>query len=280
MSLDDSQIGALCTLLEDGRPSVAAALERQIASFSEEDRERVLARLRGAGRRPAALPPSLLAFHARRLERDFAEWIASPPGEPDLERGALLLASYADPLEDMGRCARALDEMGGALRARLAGAGDARERVLRTARFLHGEMGFAGDRERYYDPENSYLHRVVERRRGIPISLSVVYILLGRRAGLRLEGGGMPGHCIVMHAGPEAPVYLDPFGGGRILEEADCAAVVKEMGYHFDRRFLRETPARRILERMLNNLIGIFRREGDEERSRQLLRYREIVQSG
>ena len=65
-----------------------------------------------------------------------------------------------------------------------------------------------------------------------------------------------------------------------VLEEADCAAVVKGMGYHFDSRFLRETPARRILERMLNNLIGIFRREGDEERSRQLHRYREIVQSG
>ncbi|MEE9275607.1 MAG: transglutaminase family protein [bacterium] len=95
-----------------------------------------------------------------------------------------------------------------------------------------------------------------------------------------LQGVGMPGHFIVMHAGPGEPVYLEPFGGGRILGEADCAAVVKEMGYHFDRRFLRETPARRILERMLNNLIGIFRREGDEERSRQLLRYREIVQSG
>ncbi len=280
MSLSESQIGALCLLLEDDRPSVAAALDRQISGFSDADRERLLERLRGEERRCPVLPPALEDFHHRRLERAFADWTVSPPGEGDLERGFFLLASFGYPLENIERRTAELDGMAEALGERLEGAEGDGEIVQETVSYLHGELGFGGDRESYYDPQNSYLNRVLDRRRGIPISLSAIYLLLGQRLGLPFRGVGMPGHFIVKYEAPGGPVFLDPFDGGKRLTVAECAAIVRGLGYHFDLRFLQETPARRIVERMLNNLIGIYQREKAEDRVRPLTRYREIVQRG
>ena len=280
MPLTDAQLGALCLLLEDERPSITAVLDRQLAGFSEEDRDRLLLRLRGEGRGPAVLPPALEDHHHRALERAFADWAVAAPEEGDLERGVFLLASYGYPLEDMGRWEAELDRMAAGLRLRLGKGAAPAEIVERTAEYLHGELRFDGDRDNYYDPKNSYMNRVLDRRRGIPISLASVYLMLGRRLDLPFRGVGMPGHFIVKYEAPEGPIFLDPFEGGRRLSVQDCDAIVRGLGYHFDLRFLQETPPRRIVERMLNNLIGICQREGSEDRIKRLMRYREIVQRG
>ncbi|OGL58687.1 MAG: hypothetical protein A3J27_04410 [Candidatus Tectomicrobia bacterium RIFCSPLOWO2_12_FULL_69_37] len=280
MPLTEAQIEAFCLLLEDERPSITAALDRQVGGFSEEDRERLLVRLRGEKRGPVVVPPALGEHHQRMLERAFSDWAVSPPGELDLERGAFLLASYAYPLEDMGRYGAELDRMAGTLRLRLGGAASPGEIVEGMAEYLHGELRFDGDRENYYDSQNSYLNRVLDRRRGIPITLSAVYLLMGQRLGLPFRGVGMPGHFIVKYEAPGGPIFLDPFEGGHRLSVQDCEGIVRGLGYHFDLRFLQETPPRRIVERMLNNLIGIFQRDGGEDKIKRLMRYREIVQRG
>ncbi|MEK6709704.1 MAG: transglutaminase-like domain-containing protein [Nitrospinota bacterium] len=280
MPLTDAQLKAICQLLEDGQPAVAAALDRQVAGFTDADRDRLLARLRREGPARAVLPPSLEDHHHEALERAFSEWAVSTPGEGDLERGSFLLAMYGFPLEDMRRRGAGLDRMAAALRDRLEGADSPAEVVERTAEYLHGELRFDGERENYYDPQNSYLNRVIERRRGIPITLSVLYLLMGQRLGLPFRGVGMPGHFIVKYEAPEGPIFLDPFDRGRRLGVEDCASIVRGLGYHFDPHFLQETPPRRIVERMVNNLIGIFQREGEERQMRRLMRYREIVQRG
>jgi regulator of sirC expression with transglutaminase-like and TPR domain len=280
MPLSDAQLEAFCLLLREERPSITAALDRQVAGFSEEDRDRLLVQLRGERGGRVVIPPALEEHHHRVIERAFSDWAVSPPGEMDLERGAFLLASHAHPLEDMGRWEAELDKMAETLRVRLGEAASPGEVVEGTAEYLHGELRFDGDRENYYDPQNSYLNRVLDRRRGIPISLSVLYLLLGRRLGLPFRGVGMPGHFIVKYETPGGPIFLDPFDGGRRLSVRDCDAIVRGLGYHFDLRFLQETPPRRIVERMLNNVIGIFQREGGEEKIKRLMRYREIVQRG
>src|SRR3954471_9084911 len=119
------------------------------------------------------------------------------------------------------------------------------------ARVLGARHGFAGDAEHYDDPANSMLDLVLERRRGLPIALSVVYVEVARRAGVALVGVGLPGHYVVGHFGATPPLLLDPFGGGARIEPDVPPELVRPWG------------AAETAMRMLNNLVGSYRRRGD-----------------
>ncbi|MDQ3848987.1 MAG: transglutaminase-like domain-containing protein, partial [Actinomycetota bacterium] len=119
------------------------------------------------------------------------------------------------------------------------------------AQLLGVGYGFAGDRERYDDPENSFLDVVLSTRRGLPILLSVVYVEVARRAGVPLAGVGLPGHFVVGHFGAHPPLLLDPFDGGAALQVDADPDLVRPWGPH-------ETALR-----MLNNLVGSYQRRGD-----------------
>lgn len=130
---------------------------------------------------------------------------------------------------------------------------------------LYGERGFTGNTKSYYDPDNSFLHRVLERRTGIPISLAVVMIEVGRRAGVALEGVGMPGHFLVRV--PGAGIVLDPFAGGRALDDTALeqrfrAATGAGSDVPFGPHLLPGVTTHGILARMLANLAGIYRTTG------------------
>jgi len=120
------------------------------------------------------------------------------------------------------------------------------------ADLLGGVHGFAGDSDHYDQPHNSMLDRVLDRRRGLPILLSVVYAEVARRADLPIAGVGLPGHYVVAHFGADPPLVLDPFGGGtRVISAPETVALVRPWSPH-------ET-----VMRMLNNLVGSYRRRGD-----------------
>ena len=119
------------------------------------------------------------------------------------------------------------------------------------ATLLGDQLGFAGDREHYDDPDNSMLDRVLSRRRGLPIALSVVYVEVARRAGVALQGVGLPGHFVVGHFGATPPLVLDPFAGGAPVP-----------GDHPE-QLVRPWSAHEIAMRMLNNLVGSFQRRGN-----------------
>lgn len=130
---------------------------------------------------------------------------------------------------------------------------------------LYTERGFAGNTANYYEPDNSFLHRVLARRTGIPISLAVVMIEVGRRAEVHLEGVGMPGHFLVRD--PASGVVLDPFDGGRTLDDAALEARFRAStgagdDVPFGAHLLPGVTAHGILHRMLANLTGIYRARG------------------
>ncbi len=224
------------------------------------------------------LPLSLQEFHHSQIEMAFSDWSLSTVEDADLEAACFLLASFGHPLEDMEMKRGELTSMENHLRGRLNGMRTADAIVDEVVEYLHGELRFDGARENYYDVQNSFMNRVLERRRGIPISLSALYLILGNRLGLPFHGVGMPGHFIVKYQGDEEPIFLDPFERGKRLSVGDCAAIVRGLGYHFDMRFLQETPPRRIVERMINNLLGIYKRDGEDDRATCLIRCRELVQ--
>ncbi len=175
----------------------------------------------------------------------------------DLIEGALLIAQGEYPGLDRAACRRQLDELGREARAACVGATE--ERLAELSRLFSGRWGFRGNREDYYDPRNSFLNDVLERRTGIPITLSLVYIAAGQQAGLELVGVGMPGHFLVGCAGRN-DLYVDAFSNGALLTRADCAARLREMHPEtaFRPEFLDPVGPRLILTRMLHNLLEIY----------------------
>ena len=160
----------------------------------------------------------------------------------------------------MARYLARLDELGAEARARVAAAGGG-SHVESLNRYVFEELGFAGDHANYYSPRNSLLNHVLERRMGIPITLSVVYMEVGRRAGLRIEGVGMPGHFIVRAWGGDGrPVLVDPFQG-KVIDEDDCQERLDTIyggQVPLGEEHLRGVGPRDILVRVLGNLKAIY----------------------
>src|SRR5918992_1103832 len=182
--------------------------------------------------------------------RRFAELVAQPEDDIPLDEAALLIAAHARPGLDVDHEIGRLDALA---------AGCPVPSLEGVIRHLFDDLGFRGDTEDYTNPANSYLHEVLTRRLGIPISLSVVTMEVGRRLGVPLVGIGMPGHFLVRHLG-EPPVFLDPFGGGRRLDESGCEAVFRRLGGTgpWSARYVDPVGTLAILNRMLVNLQGTF----------------------
>ncbi len=139
--------------------------------------------------------------------------------------------------------------------------GDLEVRVAGLCRYLFHDMGFHGNVKEYYDPRNSYLNQVMERRTGIPITLSALVMAVGRRAGLRIEGIGLPGHFIIKAVADSQQVLVDPFHGGRRLSERDCENLVRQatgVAFEVSAVALQGLPVGSMVRRMLANLKGIY----------------------
>ncbi len=131
---------------------------------------------------------------------------------------------------------------------------------------LFEEENFTGNDEEYDDPRNSYLNDVLERKKGIPITLSLIYTEVARRKGLPLVGVGFPGHFLVKQPGPPAEIVIDPYHGGTVLAPADCKALLRaRFGPEADLKpeYLAAATNRQVLARMLNNLKGSYFRRNN-----------------
>jgi regulator of sirC expression with transglutaminase-like and TPR domain len=195
--------------------------------------------------------------------------LAQKPEAPlDLAELALAFARDEYPDLDVEACLCELDAMAHEAKAYLRG--HLKAKVEGLCRYLFHEMGFRGNTESYHDPRNSYLNQVLERRTGIPISLSAVAMAVGGRAGLQVIGVGLPGHFVAKAVAGAEEVLFDPFHGGRLLTPVDCEHLV----YHATGQTIQATPSVLqplplgwTLTRMLNNLKWIYMREKDFPRS-------------
>lgn len=178
----------------------------------------------------------------------------------DVVDGALLVAREEYPRLDAAAYRLRLGGMAAAVRERARGPVPAALLAALDEVFFR-EEGFGADRQTYYDPRNSYLNEVVDRRRGIPITLSIAYIEVGRHAGLPLYGVNFPGHFLVLCRAPEGDVFIDVFEGGVRVTPGDCEARLRQAhgrGARLAPLLLEPTGPRQILYRLLNNLKSIF----------------------
>ncbi|MBI4469282.1 MAG: transglutaminase family protein [Acidobacteria bacterium] len=207
----------------------------------------------------------------------FGQGVGLSHWDIDLAESALWIAASEYQQLNISEYLRNLDQMAEGVRTTI---GDEHE-PRRVLEILGGQLfdasGFRGNRERYDEARNSYLNEVIDRRLGIPITLSVVYLEVGWRLGLPLEGVGFPGHFLVKWE-ERNDLVVDPFNGGRMLCREDCAAMLNQVSdgkVEFGDHFLKPSNKRQILGRMLGNLRNIYLERNDFHR---LLRMSELRQ--
>jgi regulator of sirC expression with transglutaminase-like and TPR domain len=202
------------------------------------------------------------------LEAALSTLARDPDALLDLGELALLLARDEYPGLDVEAYLAELDGMAHEAKPHLRGRLE--KRVAGLCRYLFHDLGFRGNQSDYYDPRNSYLNDVLDRRTGIPIALSAVAMVVGERAGLKVVGVGLPGHFVAKAVGDGREVIFDPFHGGRVLTPEQCEAVVEEaagVSFAATPEALRPVPLGPIVQRMLTNLKTVYVRAGDYDRA-------------
>jgi regulator of sirC expression with transglutaminase-like and TPR domain len=193
-----------------------------------------------------------------------------PEARVPLDEAALTIAAHADPTIDVDAQLQQLDVLADGVPAPTLDA---------LTRHLFIDLGFTGNGRDYYDPRNSYLHEVLRRRRGIPITLSVLAMAVGQRTGVPLSGVGMPGHFLLRDR-VDPDVFVDPYDGGRLLDRAGCQRAfhrVQGEDATFDPSFLEPVGTFAILGRMLANLRAIFAAQHDRGALLWVLELRTLI---
>ena len=279
MSLDDAALRSLVSLLDDEDPrSLRLVRERVLDAGAA-----ALPFLQQA--RAAAHPEFTRRIDALAEElrfRDLKQEFLALARErvPDLESGALLLSRFLQPGADPAVYRAWLDRVAQAARDEIAEDAGTGEAARRLAAHLFQAMGFSGNTANYYDPDNSGLTRVIDTRRGIPVTLAVLYLLLAKRLRLAVYGVGTPGHFLLGYKEDDEPAYLDPFEKGRRLDEGEVRRMLVRNGYEFRPEYLKPCGPREILARMMRNLLSIFQKTGADERAQRLSTLVEIVVTG
>ena len=210
-------------------------------------------------------------------QRDrFTELMALGDDNFDLAEAALLLAAELDETVDIPSVISKLDSMANEAGVFLPVRATARESIGGLNRYLFDHFGLVGNQVEYYDPRNSFLNDVLERRMGIPITISVIYLEIGWRLGLPLYGIGMPGHFLIGCRDDGDAIILDAFNRGRECSVEDCAAMIARiyggaLPFHPD--MLKPVTRRDIVIRMLGNLRGI---SGQMRRHDESLRWSDL----
>jgi regulator of sirC expression with transglutaminase-like and TPR domain len=198
---------------------------------------------------------------AKKVRDRFAELVACDDEHINLAEAALLIAAEEYPRIDVGLYLDRLDQFGDLAREEAADAQNTLDILTAINTTLFERLGFHGNRENYYDPRNSYLNDVIDRRTGIPITLTVVYIDVARRLGFPVKGVGMPFHFLAKHQSEGGDLFIDPFNSGRILGLAGCKELIRQMSdgkLELQSSHLEAVSNKQILTRMLSNLLGIY----------------------
>ncbi len=191
----------------------------------------------------------------------FAEMVSRNDEDINLAEAALLYAKEEYPDLDIEEYLTKIYLIAEEINKNLSRGNDPNYLIGEINWYLFAVAGFRGNRDDYYDPKNSFLNDVLDRKKGIPIMLSVLYMEIANRLGLNLEGVGFPGHFIVKYSGTEGEILIDPFNEGRTLSQEDCQDILDRVyngGVKFQRYMLQLSTKKQILVRMLNNLKNLY----------------------
>lgn len=267
MGLLDSKMSALndalAKLLRDDDPETVRLVKRQLAESGEDS----LPQLRQLCR----MDDASVSFHAREViaeitgrsaEEEFALLCHFFGDGLDLEQAWWALSRALEPDVCTTSFEKKINAWGRQFLVKISSAVSNRERVRLLSEFISGELDFRGNTENYYCVRNSVLPQVIETRTGIPITLTLLYMMIGARAAMKIEGINLPGHFVARHG----EVFFDPFHRGRILTRCDIEQILLRQGIELRECHLRPATPRQMLVRMLANVLYVYDITGDRGR--------------
>lgn len=274
----DNPISYLIKLIDDSDDFVRTRAREHLLEYGQD----ALPFLAIAARNEKAVTRAIArdimqAVSTRQLEDKFRRLANSATNPMDLEEGMILIMEFGYPDVKREDVCGILDQMANELMGRIFPQDPPNEVVQKLSHFLFVEKGFSGNRNNYYKSDNSYLNKVLETKAGLPITLSAICILLGKRLGRPIAGIGLPGHYIVQYSSVEGPIYFDPFHKGRIITRAECKELVVRLGFQFAEHHLLPATNRETLVRMMNNLANIYNENQEPEKARRMAVFLNIL---
>jgi len=265
-----ARVKALVRLLDDGSPTVLDAVSRELATAG---------RVASAALRQAANDANpVLRSRARAVQEDrrradvLRRLVGFCGKEPmDLESGLFVLSSLDREGFDARPYRKALDAMAVGVRAMAAAKAEPLDRAMALVHYMAGERGFAGDEQNYHRPDNVFLHRAIERRTGLPLTLTCLYLLVARRAGIKAEALALPGHVLLRINDGTSKFVVDPFHSGRLRTKEECMELIASHGLTPSSGWFKGAGDHVLLQRQALNLAAAWRSRGMTRASSMLL---------
>ncbi len=275
----DNEITSLIRLMDDEDDFVWTSVRARLVALGEDAlpflalamRDENLVRRRRALNIMQAVRPGQIGEKFRQLS------LSARGGDIDLEQGVMILAEYGYPGLDPEECRIILDELAEGLKKNIPANASAKRIVRELTHYLFVDQGFKGDKKDFYDKDNSYFNKVLKERKGLPISLATLCMLISSRLNLNIVGVGLPCHFIAMHNAPGNPIYFDPFNKGRVLTPENCKDMVVSFGFTFQETNLNPVSNRDILLRMAHNLEVTFNQSGQHEEATHMAEFAAIL---
>jgi len=265
---------ALAKLLSDDDPDTIRLVKEQLTAIGE-DNPSTLQELANAD-------DAKLSYHARdvltqidgcRAEDDFHLLCLLAGDSFDIEEAVWALSKVIDPSVCVLPFRDQINDWGSEFLERVACVSDNAERVQLLSEFLGEELEFRGNSVQYYCEENSHLPYILESRMGIPITLTLIYQMVGARAAMKIEGINLPGHFIARHG----DVFFDPFHGGRILSRADIEQILARQDMELKDSHLQSANSRQFLLRILANLLYVYDLSDEKEKRARIKSWMQVL---
>ena len=267
-----NQISHLIYLIDDRDEFVREQVREQLIKVGEDAIPFLEVTARTENLKIKSIASEIIqAIIPKQLLRQFEQLAqSSPSGHWSLEKGVILLQKFGYPDEETDSLSQSLDLLAKEVSTLIEDNQSPEQIIQILTRYLFFEKGFEGNKIDFFETDNTYFSRVLDRRKGIPITLTALCVFLGQRIGLPIVGVGLPGRYIAKYESLTQPIYFDPFNEGRVLSQEDCASLTEQMGYHFEEHYLIAATSRETLTRMMNNLIVIYNKNSEPEKARCL----------
>jgi serine protease Do len=266
-SLPAGLVDRINRALGNGSPQEIAKSELVDALIAEAPASMAVLRARAQrlDQQAAQLRQLAVTVHQKRVQAELVKTLQPKEEQIDLLRAALLVAQLDNDELDIETYVKEVERLAGDILATLPKNVDEKTRLAALNKYLFQEHGFHGSRSDYYNQSNSYLNEVIDDREGLPITLSVLYMEVGRRIGLKIVGIGLPSHFVVQHLPAKGePQLIDVFAGGQPLSQAEARQRIELATQRAakDEDFA-AVHKKSIIVRMLHNLLGTTQGDGD-----------------
>ena len=277
--LPNTEIKAIVKLLKSSDEDTLRLLKEQFTKFEQKILNEIRNEIKYSyPELENVFTDIVLSSKRETLKTDFKTWALSP--ECDLEDGIFLIASFANPFLEKEKYCSLINLWATELSKNLKTIklkSDITSIINEVNHFLFMEVGFKGNKEDYYDPENSFIDKVIDKKTGNPILLSTIYLLVTKRLNLPFKGVNIPAHFLLQYTDNIDPIFIDPFNQGEIITKAVCKERIKALKLAWQEEYLFSPNPKQMVTRMLQNLINIYHNNEELNLKKYLESYSNII---